>query len=370
MRIGFDAKRLFLNNRGLGSYARNLLYGLARYAPDSDYHLFTPQQKNEFVSPSLINSQNVTVHLPKGLGRLSSGYWRSGLLGKEAARQKLDVFHGLSQELPSDISRFKGKSVVTIHDLIFLKHPEFYKPIDRWIYYKKVKFAVEKADIIIAISQQTYTDVVNEFDFPEDRIKIFYQSCNEVFYDQRTAREKELVKEKWQLPAEYILYVGALNANKNVEIIIKALGLLRETIDLPLVIVGHGQEYRLELEKLVAEKSLTDRVIFASDLGNPSPLELSSFYQMASLFIFPSHYEGFGIPILEARFSGIPVIASNSSCLDEAGGANTFYFDPKNEAELANLIESALGSEAHKLSPPDEFKSEHLTKKLLDIYQA
>lgn len=370
MQIGFDAKRLFLNNRGLGSYARNLLYALAKYAPENGYHLFTPEVKNEYVSPSLVNSDNVKVHLPSGLGTLSSSIWRSGFLGSASQNMNLDVFHGLSQELPSDIKSFKGKSAVTIHDVIFLQHPEFYKPIDRWIYYKKVKNAVERADHIIAISKQTKNDVLAEFNFDRSKIVVQYQSCNEVFYDKRSDREKEIVRSKWNLPENYILYVGALNENKNVEIILKALKVLDGTVDLPLVIIGHGKEYRAKLESYINRHQLHDRVIFASDKGNPSPLELSSFYQMASLFIFPSHYEGFGIPILEARFSGIPVIASNSSCLDEAGGQGTLYFDPNNEADLANNIELALGSKDYLNYPPDEFRADHLTEKLIKIYKS
>ena len=370
MRIGFDAKRLFLNNRGLGSYARNLLYGLQRYGSNNNYHLYTPEIKNEHVSPSLLNSENVTVHLPGGIGKLSSSLWRSGFLGSAANKDGLEVFHGLSQELPNNILKFKGKSVVTIHDLIFIQHPEFYKPFDRWIYRKKVEAAVQRADHIIAISKQTLNDVVEEFSFPSDRIQVLYQSCNEVFYDKRSERDKDLVREKWQLPENYILYVGALNENKNVEIILKALNVLKGSVDLPLVVVGHGVDYRAKLEEYIGKNSLEDRVIFASDKGNPSPRELSSFYQLASIFIFPSHYEGFGIPILEARFSGIPVIASNSSCLDEAGGVNSFYFDPNDEADLANKIESALGSTDHLLSPPDEFRTDNLIAKLLEIYQS
>ena len=150
MRVGFDAKRLFLNNRGLGSYARNLLYGLVRYASNNSYHLFTPRLNNEFVSPSLVNSSNVNVHLPSGFGKLNSSLWRSGMLGKEANKFGLDVFHGLAQELPLDIKKFKGKSVVTVHDMIFLQHPEFYKPLDRFIYTKKLRFALDNADEIFS----------------------------------------------------------------------------------------------------------------------------------------------------------------------------------------------------------------------------
>ena len=365
MQIGFDAKRLFLNNRGLGSYARNLLYGLQRYAPENTYHLFTPKVKNEHVSPSLVNSSNVKVHLPSGLGKLSSSYWRSGMLGKEANKYSLDVFHGLAQELPLDIDKFRGKSVVTIHDLIFIQHPEFYKPLDRYIYTKKVRFALEKADEIIAISNQTKGDIMHYFNVSEERIRVLYQSCDEVYYNQRTARENEIVKNKWNLPENYLLYVGALNENKNVGVIIKALSIIKDKFDLPLVVIGRGEDYRVKLKQLIRAKRMEGRVIFASDVANPSPMELSSFYQMASLFIFPSYYEGFGIPVIEARFSNTPVVASNSSGLNEAGGELSNYFNPDSAEELAALL---LDIENLEVEYPTKFKQELLTEQLVNLY--
>lgn len=369
MRIGYDAKRLFLNNRGLGNYSRNLLYGLVKYHSENHYVLFTPRLSNEYVSPVLLNSDNVQVKSPGGLAQVASSYWRSGRLGSQAKKEKIEVFHGLSQEIPLDIRKSGAKSIVTIHDMIFLKHPEFYRPIDRWIYFKKVKFAVENSDTILAISNQTKSDLVNTFKLKEEDVRVMYQTCNEVFYDQRTERELEDVKAKWNLPGRFILFVGALNENKNVMIILKALNQLKGKLDVPLVVVGSGLEYREKIIEYATSHNLMDQLIFAHDVASPSPQELSSFYQLASLFILPSFYEGFGIPILEARFSNIPVIASNSSCLDEAGGPDTLYFDPSDPEELAEHIVAAVTSpENYTRISPEEFKSENLTKEMLSIY--
>ena len=365
MRIGFDAKRLFLNNRGLGNYARNLLYGLEKFYPTNEYYLFTPQISNEYVSPALLNSNNVHVNTPSGLARKASSFWRSYRLGSQARQYKLDIFHGLAQELPRDIKKSIAKSVVTIHDMIFLRHPEFYKPIDRWIYFNKVKFAVHNADNIVAISQQTKNDLVETFKIREDRISVIYQSCNEVFYDKRTDVELQKVKEKWLLPEQFVLYVGALNENKNILVILEALNNLKGKLDIPLVVVGHGVDYKKKMQEFAAKNGLKQSLIFASDLADPSPLELSSFYQLASVFIFPSFYEGFGIPILEARFSGTPVIASNSSCLDEAGGEESSYFNPQDADELAALL---MNINALKTSYPNLFMTDTLTKNLMEIY--
>lgn len=371
MRIGFEAKRLFLNDRGLGNYARNLLYGLVKYYPDNEYHLYTTKYSDKHINKDYINSDSTILHEPSGIfGSLSSSAWRSLQLGKISSSNNLDIFHGLAQELPKDIRKSKAKSVVTIHDMIFLKHPEFYKLIDRKIYYSKVKFSVNNADHIVAISKQTKNDLINTFNLAEDRISVVYQSCNEVFYDTRNKDELTQVKKKWSLPENYILYVGALNKNKNVKVILEALKLLKENFDLPLVIVGKGENYKKILTEYSTKNKLQNQLIFASDLSDPTPLELSSIYQMATLFVFPSYYEGFGIPILEARFSGTPVIASNSSCLEESGGENSCYFDPNNAEELAELISiySTTITSSNKIEPMLTLKGS--TEKILRIYNS
>ncbi len=370
MRIGFEAKRLFLNDRGLGNYARNLLYGLVKHAPEYDYHLFTPNHSDKYINPEFINKDTLSIHTPTSLlGAISKSAWRSLRMGKDIKRNKIDVFHGLAQELPKDIKKSGAKSIVTIHDLIFLKHPEFYTPIDRKIYFSKAKFAVHNADHIIAISEQTKSDIINTFGVPENKISVIYQSCNEVFYEKRTQTELEQVKTKWNLPKDYILYVGALNENKNVKVILEALNLLKGKFDLSLVIVGKGGAYKKVLIEYATKHNLLSQVRFASEVANPTPLELSSFYQMASVFIFPSFYEGFGIPILEARFSGTPVIASNSSCLEEAGGEHSLYFNPKSAEELTELINQSHSEKSKKENNIHLFKIKNGIKKFIRVYE-
>lgn len=371
MRIGFDSKRLFLNNRGLGNYARNLLYGFATYHPKNEFFLYTPKDRNEYISPSLLNSPNVHVRLPSGLSKSAGSLWRTFSMGAMAAGDSLDIFHGLSQEIPRDYAKSGAKTVVTVHDLIFIRHKEFYRPIDRWIYNNKVKHAVRYADKIVAISKQTKDDILQEFNVSEEKIEIIYQSCHEVFYSRRTETEKARVRKKWNLPEEFMLSVGALNENKNIGIILDAMVAGAGQFDLPLVVVGKGADYRQRLEDKIRALNLKNRVIFASDVASPSQIELSSFYQMASLFIFPSFYEGFGIPILEARFSGIPVIASDSTCLDEAGGKGALYISPTDPAELATAIVKALSSpeelSSHK---PEEFSMQPLSQQMIDLYKS
>ena len=181
MKIGFDAKRFFLNDRGLGNYSRNLIQGLVKYTQANEYYLYSPSASSKLVAEDLLNDPSVSVITPNNGLRFQKSIWRSLKMGKTASKDSLDIFHGLSMEIPYDYKRMKAKIVVTIHDLIFLKYPEFYKPIDRAIYYHKLKYAVNNSDHIIAISQQTKRDLLEEFGDIEDKIDVVYQSCNEVF---------------------------------------------------------------------------------------------------------------------------------------------------------------------------------------------
>ena len=371
MRIGFDAKRLFMNDRGLGNYARNLLGGLTRYQPGNDYFLYTPTESNKLVSKEITGSSNVSIRLPKGLLKRFGSIWRSFGLGSAAALDNLDIYHGLSLEIPYDIKRASAKVVVTVHDLIFVRHPEFYKPIDRWLYYKKLKYAVNHADIVVAISDQTSNDILEEFKVDGDKVKVVYQSCNEVYYEQRTKEELSYIKEKAQLPDNYLLFVGALNENKNIMIILEAMNVLGDQLNKQLVVVGKGSQYKKKLLSYANENGLSNRLHFVNDYIDPTPLELSCIYQMASMFILPSFYEGFGIPILEARFSGIPVLASNSSCLEEAGGEVSLYFDPNDANQLAQLIgQLETGDLVCDTSPPMDFHAKQLTNQMMNLYKS
>ncbi len=156
MKIGFDAKRAFLNSSGLGNYSRNTLNALKEYYNDNQYVLFTPGINEELFS----NYKDFDVISPdSSLSKIFKSLWRSFSVSRQLKNHELDVFHGLSNELPEGIHKTDVPSVVTIHDLIFMEFPQFYKSIDRKIYYTKVKYASEAAKKIIAISSQTKNDL-------------------------------------------------------------------------------------------------------------------------------------------------------------------------------------------------------------------
>lgn len=329
MRIGFDAKRYFLNKSGLGNYSRDLVRILETYYPENEYIKFTPKIKG----PSLGDK---TIKLPKSrLHNLFPSVWRNNWIVNDLVKDKIDIFHGLSGEIPIGLSKKGIKSVVTIHDLIFLKFPELYKPVDRVIYNRKFKYAIYNADKVVAISEQTKRDIVEFYNFPAEKIDVIYQGCHPSFKLQKSATEKKIFRKKYNLPENFVLNVGSIEPRKNAFQIVKAM----ESIDVPLIIIGKETKYAAEIKNYIIEKGLQHKIQL---LQGFTMEELSTIYAMAEVFVYPSKYEGFGIPIIEALYSGTPVITTNSGVFPEAGGPFSYYIDPENTEELRHAIQSVL----------------------------
>lgn len=341
MRIGFDAKRYFHNYTGLGNYSRTLIQNLAHYYPDHEYYLYTQAGSDEMIAGAQKEYPSCYVQLPpKQYGKIRGSLWRTFLMPDQLNQDNLDIYHGLSHEIPYKIhEKADYQIVVTIHDLIFMRHPEFYRWGERQVYTKKYGYACEHADKIIAVSEQTKNDIVEYFHIPAEKVETIYQSCDDIFYQETTLAEREQIKQKYQLPENYILYVGSFNERKNITSLVHAVDRLGKTLDVPLVLLGGGRKYKQEVEKLIAELGLQKKVMIVSGIPNE---DLPGIYQAASLFVYPSIYEGFGIPIIEALISGIPVVTSKGGCFPEAGGPNTVYVDPLDIEELSDAMERVL----------------------------
>ncbi|MCB0700394.1 MAG: glycosyltransferase family 4 protein [Chitinophagales bacterium] len=346
MRIAFDAKRAFRNGTGLGQYSRLLISSLIEGYEEHDYYLVTPKTGPHYEVPERPNTHLI---LPQGIYRNLSSLWRTSGVKSTLKRNKIDLYHGLSNEIPIGIHNTNIKSVVTIHDLIFEHYPEQYNNIDVNIYRKKFKYASSNADKVIAISNQTKTDLINLYGISEDRISVCYQSCDPVYQTLLDEDVKQQVLKKYDLPSEYLLYVGSINERKNLLNICKALYQLKGKLDIPLVIIGKGGAYAEQVKQFIAEQKTEASFIFLSEKTNGidtpgirAKHDMPAIYQMAKAFIYPSVYEGFGIPVLEALWSKTPVITSNTSCLPETGGDAAYYVDPHNVDEMANAITKVL----------------------------
>jgi glycosyltransferase involved in cell wall biosynthesis len=341
MRIAFDAKRAFQNNTGLGNYSRSLIEALAKNYPEHEYYLAAPKQTDMF---PIAGMNNVCAITPKGIWKPLSSLWRSKYVINDLNKLGVNVYHGLSNEIPSGINDTGIKSVVTIHDLIFERYPKQYKSVDVAIYRKKFSNACRYANKVIAISKQTKQDIMEFYKTPEHKIDVCYQSCNPIFESIVTEEEKKSIRAKYQLPEKYFLYVGSVIERKNLLLICKALLQLNSTI--PLVVVGNGNSgYLQTVKSYIAENNLQNKVIFLSespkamsDKDFRSANDFPAIYQSAIAMIYPSVFEGFGIPILEALWSRLPVITSSVSCMPETGGDAAYYIDPYDADSLAKAM--------------------------------
>ncbi len=367
MRIAFDAKRAFNNTSGLGNYSRYTISSLCELYPDHQYSLYTPSLCSgvKYRPP-----ENAVTALPNGFfAKRFKSYWRSVGLKSRLLKDNVELYHGLSNELPLGIEKTGIKSVVTIHDLIFMCLPELYKSFDRKVYLKKTRNAVREADQIIAISQQTKDDLIELLDADPKKINIIFQGCHPWFYDASASGELVRIREQYDLPEKYLLYVGTIEKRKNLLKIIQSLH--KGNINIPLVAVGRKTAYMDEIGQYIKENKIKN-VKFIHYIPNN---DLPSVYQMAHAFVYPSAYEGFGIPILEALNSGIPLVTSRGGCLEETAGPGGLLVDPNDPEEMINAIRRVIEDEELRKNLIKDgkkhalkFRPEHTIPQLIDVY--
>jgi len=333
MRIGFDAKRAFYNSTGLGNYSRDSIRILSLLYPENDYFLYTPKAKENKQISFLKNKKNILVRTPSSfVGNLFKKYWRSKNIIKDLVQDEIDIYHGLSHEIPLGIEKTNIKSVVTIHDLIFIRYPHLFSFTDRKIYHKKFQSACKRANKIIAISHQTKNDIIEFFGTDENKIEVVYQGCNNVFQSKISKKRIEEICKKYNLPEKFILNVGTIEERKNLLTILKSI---KELPKQHLVVIGNGKEYKNKCLQYIREHNLQDRVSFLSGIELE---EIAAIYQKSEIMIYPSVFEGFGIPILEALFSKTPVITSQGGCFSETGGEHSIYINPLSVSEIISAI--------------------------------
>jgi glycosyltransferase involved in cell wall biosynthesis len=341
MRIGFDAKRAYHNSTGLGNYSRTLIESLSNYFPDHDYYLYNPKKTKQ----SRFHQSNIHEINPSGLlPSMLPSVWRSKWMAQDIIRQ-VDLYHGLSNELPFGLAKSKIKKVVTIHDLIFETYPEQYHKNDVLIYRKKFKHACEIADAVIAISEHTKQDLIDRYQIQSSKIQVCYQSCHSRFFTSANAEQKKQVTETYALHQPYFLSVGSIIPRKNLLSVCQAFQSIASTTSQNLVVIGQGNNvYKQEILQFLSANELLHRVVFLEDQYPSSSIykDLPILYQNASALLYPSRMEGFGIPVLEAMASGTPVITSNVSSLIEAGGDAAICIDPNSIEEMAFAMQELI----------------------------
>lgn len=351
MKIGFDAKRYYHNNTGLGNYSRTLIGKLQQMFPGNEYLLYDEKTLQ-----------------------------RTFCLGNKASADSCDIFHGLSNELPLIIpSQTTTKYIVTVHDICWRTFPEMYHFIDRKLYDWKYGTSMKRADRVVAISQSTKRDVMEAYGVPEHKIEVIYQPVQDYYYTPLTTDEiRTQIAMCEGLPEQFILYVGSINSRKNLLSAVKALALIPADQRPYLVVVGNGREYRKEVENYISSHQLQNYVCIKTDIHNSKLLQ--ALYAKATLFVYPSFYEGFGLPVVEAALQHTPVITSTVSSLPEAAGPDACFINPNDkdspammaetivrlcsDSVFADSVASKMESYARKMFSPNT-----LTEQMMDLYQ-
>ncbi|HZH68359.1 MAG TPA: glycosyltransferase family 1 protein [Chitinophagales bacterium] len=366
MKIGFDAKRIYDNTTGLGSYGRSLMHNLIRWYPQYDYNLFVHQnffRNSSFKYQEFVEKTIVSDHYLPPL-------WRSTEIVKDIVQSDVEIYHGLSNELPFALPD-NIKSVVTIHDVIFQKFPEDFSLLDRTIFKYKTNRACEEADAIIAVSNNTKHDLIEDFKVPEDKIFVIPPTWGREYEYEYTNWFKVLLRQKYNLPYDFILYVGSLSSRKNLKVIVDALE-YPENSEFHLVVVSNDSGNYEEIESYIMGKEVKHRMHF---LKTVPWYELPGIYCMAKCVVYPSFYEGFGLPIIESIKMDVPVISADNSSLREAGGTGAVYVGTTDiEAWVDAINRMMVDTEFAKnivvqgKSYINRFVPEVVTSSIVDLY--
>lgn len=368
MKIAFDAKRIFNNTTGLGNYSRTLLDNLRRFHPELDYLLFTPSINKKATEKDYAQEFKTIVANTR-----FKNIWRSYGIRKDIEQERIDVFHGLSNEIPFWLR--KNRTIVTIHDVIFKVLPNTYPKIDTWMYEEKTRYACRYANTIVAISESTKSDLINYYEVEPERIQVIYQACDPIYYepllsDLTVPSNLSLAN----LPSEYILSVGSIIERKNLLNLIKAVHILPENFQLPIVVVGQGKAYKKKIQQYLVDRRIEHLVYWIDNLTETQ--DLKRLYQQAQMMVYPSLYEGFGLPVVEAMLCETPVITSTTSSLPEAGGQYAELVNPTNIAEINAVIIELLNDSQRsrkigmlgRIDALKRFNPEKLTQQMADLY--
>lgn len=370
MRICLDISPAVHHRAGLGRYAQELLVALLAVDPENEYLAFYNRPCEAQVDPPLDRLLHLTTNLPNKPWRMSVLLAQLTHLPQDRLFPAVDLVHATDHLLPR-LSQVK--SVFTLHDLIFRFHPETHKPLNRWFLTLMMPHFLQAADAVIAVSECTKRDAVRLYGIDEAKIRVIYEGVNPRF---RLATPEAIsgVRQKHGLPEHFILSVGTIEPRKNLNTLLEAYRALRHRgAQFKLVIVGkRGWLYRGFFRRL-RELSLEDEIILPGFVPDE---DLPALYSAADLFVFPSLYEGFGLPPLEAMACGTPVVTSDVSSLPEIVGDAAITIDPHNAQELAEAILHVLEDPAlrvglhHKgVARAKMFSWEDTAKRTLQIYE-
>jgi glycosyltransferase involved in cell wall biosynthesis len=367
VRIAIDARKL--RDFGIGTYIRNILMELSRLDRTTEYVVLC--RPDDLDTGDVLGTNFRMV--PEAAPTYSvSEQFRIPLA---LARERVQLVHEPHYVLPPLV---RCRSVVTIHDCIHLMFPQYLPGKLAYVYAKGSMWsAARKANRILTVSEASKRDILRFFDVAPQKVAVIYNAIDERFLTPPNTAHMDLVRQRYQLDHPFVLYVGNIKPHKNIQRLIDAFGRVRARgcqADLKLVIIGDEISKYPALRQSVHKHKLDKHVRF---LGFQPMETLAAFYRLARVFVFPSLYEGFGLPPLEAMACGTPVVTSNVSSLPEVAGGAALLVDPYDPESIAHGVCQALTDEplradliARGLDRARSFSWAQSVKRIHEIYMA
>lgn len=334
--IGFDAKLANAAPEGKGHYGRFIIDAVAAACPKRGYvRMYTPERVPNAEYDKLELRPNVESMEPDGrVWRWLSPIWRLIGISRDAKAGRVEVFHGLANKIPFALEHYNIRSVVTIHDLRFMRNVETQNPL-KTLYYKiTYSSTCRRADRIVTISEFAKQEIVEHLNVDPDKIDVIYMGCHKRFLDSVTPEHSDMIRRKYNLPDNYVLSVGSVTENSNIEVIIEALAKSQKPID--LVIAGRATAHINKLKKLTAQHNVTSRTHL---LHGVAAEDMPALYANAIAYLSTSRYDGFNYHIVEALNMGTAVIATTGTSHEEAAGPDSIYVSGEDSDALIEAIE-------------------------------
>jgi len=368
MRIGIDARPLEKQQRtGVGNYLYELLREIPELAPQHEYILYFHRDFEGNLPGPCIRRQ-----IDARFAKLPGSFWLLSRVGQFARKDQLDVFWSTASVLPLWVPKNVLK-VVTVYDLVWMRFPETMQVTNLWLHRIRAADAIRKSDRIITISHSTAKEIISSFDVAQEKIRLVYPGISEAFRPRDTLAAAQYISRKYKVAPQYMAAVGTLEPRKNLTLLIRVLQLLENKgcLACPLLIVGASGWKNSYIFREIQESGLTDQEIQV--LGYMPEEDLPLFYAGAKLFLFPSLYEGFGLPPVEAMACGTPVIASNAQSMPEVLSDAAILESPSNPVGFAQAITDLLSNEELRckmrergLQRANLFRLESSARQLLD----
>lgn len=326
----------------------------------NNFFLYTTKKKINFPLPD--KTKIITPHK-----FINNFIWRSILSAYDINKKNIEIFHGLSNEIPIGLNT---KSIVTIHDLLFIRYPQFYNYFDRKIYNLKSRYACKNANMIIAVSNKTKYDIIKYYGIDPEKIKVIYQSCDDEFKNKSSnLLLNNYYKEKLNKP--YFIFVGGTEKRKNLIFLLKVLKAQR---NLNIICVGKKDGNYDNIKNYIHQNKIDNQINF---IKAKTTKDLASLYKNSLGLIYPSIDEGFGIPIIEAMNCSIPVIIPDNEICKEIGGEYSFYFTQNNIKSILEQLNYIINNQEEVklrvLKNNDyvkKFSNKNQGEQLIEIYQS